>query len=87
MSKSDERAERLEHFEFKFGPLRGRVAAAIDLLSDAQIAVGTHAAYCKQPRDPDRPTRDIEEVLERLAAVKDLLLDVQRRLQQPRTPP
>lgn len=81
MSVFEERGELLDHLEFKLGPTRGRLAAAIDILSDAQIAVGTHAAYCKQPRDPTRPTRDIEDVLRRLDHVKELLLDLRGRLE------
>ena len=76
MSVFDERRDLLEHLEFKHGPLRGRLAASMDILSDAQVTIGTHAAYCKQPRDPSRPTKDIEDALKQLDQVKELLADV-----------
>jgi len=74
------RAELLEHYDFKLGPLRGRVAAAMDILTDAQIGIGTHAAYCKRPANPAEPTRDIQEILEQVEQVKELLIDLRRRL-------
>lgn len=82
MSVFDERAELIDHMEFKFGKPLGRVAAAMDLLSDIQIAVGTHAAYCKRPSNPTRPTRDIEDVLRMIGHVKELMVDLRSELQQ-----
>ena len=80
MSVFEDRRELLENLEFKHGLVRGRLAASMDILSDAQVTIGTHAAYCKQPRDPSRPTRDIEEALRLLDHVKELLADVLRTL-------
>jgi hypothetical protein len=76
MSVFDERRDLLDDLEFKHGSVRGRLAASLDILSDAQITIGTHAAYCKQPRDPARPTRDIEEALKHIDHAKELLADV-----------
>jgi hypothetical protein len=76
MSVFEDRRSLLEHLEFKHGSVRGRLAASLDILSDAQITIGTHAAYCKQPRDPSRPTKDIEEALKHLDHAKELLADV-----------
>lgn len=76
MSVFDDRRDLLDHLEFKYGVVRGRLAATMDILTDAQVAIGAHAAYCKQPRDPSRPTRDIEEVLKQLGDAKELLADV-----------
>jgi len=76
MSVFSDRHDLLENLEFKHGPRRGRLVAAMDILSDAQITIGTHAAYCKQPRDPTRPTRDVEEVLRHIEHAKELLADV-----------
>ncbi len=86
MSVFEERAELLDDFEFKYGAVRGRLAAAVDILSDAQITIGTHAAYCKRPSDPRHPTRDIEEVMRHLGHVKELLSDVKKALEESRKP-
>lgn len=80
MSVFEDRRDLLENLEFKHGPLRGRLAASMDILSDAQVTIGAHAAYCKRPRDPSRPTRDIEEALKLLDHVKELLADVLQSL-------
>ena len=78
MSVFEARQALIDELEFKHGRTRGRLAAAMDILSDAQITIGTHAAYCKQPRDPSRPTRDIEEALRHLEHVKELIADLMR---------
>lgn len=80
MSVFEERAELLDDMQFKYGPTVGRLAAAVDILSDAQIAVGTHAAYCKRPSNPTLPTRDIEDVMLLLSQVKELLQDLRSQL-------
>jgi len=80
MSVFEERADLLDDMQFKYGPTLGRVAAAVDILSDAQIAIGTHAAYCKRPSNPTLPTRDIEDVLLLLSHVKELLQDLRAQL-------
>jgi hypothetical protein len=80
MSVFDERPDLIDDMEFKYGRPLGRVAAAIDLLSDIQIAVGTHAAYCKRPSNPTLPTRDIEDVLRMVGHVKELLFDLRDHL-------
>jgi hypothetical protein len=80
MSVFEERAPLLDDMQFKYGPTIGRIAAAVDILSDAQIAVGTHAAYCKRPSNPTLPTRDIEDVMLLLSHVKELLQDLRSQL-------
>lgn len=80
MSVFDERHELLDHLEFKHGVLRGRLTAALDVLSDAQITIGTHAAYCQRPSNPARPTADVEEAMKLIGQVKELLVDVIGRL-------
>ncbi len=76
MTDPDVRRDRLEDLEFKYGRTKGRLVGAMDILSDAQITVGTHAAYCKQPRNPNRPTRDIEEALRLIDQAKELVAEL-----------
>jgi hypothetical protein len=42
MSIFDEKREELERFEFMMGPERGRLAVALDLVTDSLILVGRH---------------------------------------------
>lgn len=72
----DHERDRLDDMEFQYGPQRGRLLKAVNLLTDAQVAVGTHAAYCRNPRDPAEPTRDIQDVLRLLERAKGLIQSV-----------
>lgn len=84
MSVFDERRASLDDLEFKHGRLKGRLVGAMDVLSDAQITIGTHAAYCKQPRDPNRPTRDIEDALRLIDHAKELVADLITQFDRPK---
>lgn len=86
MSVFIERRALLEDLEFKYGRVKGRLVGAMDILSDAQITIGTHAAYCKQPRDPGRPTRDIEDALRLIDQAKELVADLINEIDRPKVP-
>ena len=55
------------------GPSRGRLAVALDLLTDALAMVGQHGVYCQSTRTPGRPTLDIALVLEQIGDAKELV--------------
>ncbi len=81
MSVFSERAALLEHLEFKFGPVRGRLAALLDILSDVEVGVGAHTAYCQAAKNAARPPRDLRDALRQLGHAKELaaaLLDATR---------
>ena len=48
----DERRAELERHEFMMGTERGRLAVALDLLTDSLIMVGQHGVYCASTRNP-----------------------------------
>jgi hypothetical protein len=58
------------------GPARGRLAVAMDLLTDALAMVGQHGVYCQSARTPGRPTLDIALVVEQIGDAKELLQSV-----------
>jgi hypothetical protein len=66
----------LEKHETMMGPERGRLAVALDLLTDAAAMVGQHGVYCPSARRPGQPTMDIAFVLEQIADAKELLQSV-----------
>ena len=72
MSVFERRHDWLDNLEFKLGLVRGRLAALLDILSDAQITVGTHGAYCHSPQDSRKPTADIQQVMRYLDDAKEL---------------
>jgi hypothetical protein len=67
---------QLEVHETMMGPVRGRLAVALDLLTDALAMVGQHGVYCQSTRNPGRPTMDIALVLEQIEDAKQLLQTV-----------
>jgi len=73
MSVFEERGEELEKQEFMMGPARGRLAVAMDVLTDALVLVGQHGVYCQSARQPGKPPMDVELVLKCLNDSKDLI--------------
>jgi hypothetical protein len=75
-SAFDRHRESLEVHETMMGSTKGRLAVALDLLTDALAMVGQHGVYCQSTRTPGRPTLDIALVLEQIGDAKELLQSV-----------
>ena len=65
--------EVLEVHETMMGQARGRLAVALDLLTDSLALVGQHGVYCKSERFPGQPKMDIALVLEYVDDAKQLV--------------
>ena len=76
MSAFDKHRNALEVHETMMGSAKGRVAVALDLLTDALAMVGQHGVYCPSTRVPGTPTLDIALVLEQIGDAKELLQSV-----------
>lgn len=76
MSTFDKHRDALEVHETMLGTGRGRLAVAMDLLTDALAMVGQHGVYCQSARMPGRPTMDIALVLEQIGDAKALVQSV-----------
>jgi hypothetical protein len=76
LSVFDKHRDELERHETMMGSARGRLAVALDLLTDALAMVGQHGVYCQSARHPGRPTMDIALVLEQIGDAKELLQSV-----------
>ena len=76
MSAFDKHRDALEVHETMMGSANGRVAVALDLLTDALAMVGQHGVYCQSTRMPGKPTLYIALVLERIVDAKELLQSV-----------
>ena len=63
MTIFDEKRDELERYEFMMGSERGKLAVAMDLLTDSLIMVGQHGVYCASTRNPSKPALDLETVL------------------------
>ena len=76
MSAVDRHRDQLEIHETMMGASRGRLAVALDLLTDALAMVGQHGVYCQSTRHPGKPTLDIAVVLQQIGDAKELLQTV-----------
>jgi hypothetical protein len=76
MSVFDKHSDELEKHETMMGQSRGRLAVALDLLTDALAMVGQHGVYCQSARTPGKPTMDIALVLEQIGDAKELVQSV-----------
>jgi hypothetical protein len=73
MSVFDKHRDQLEVHETMMGPGRGRLAVALDLLTDSLALVGQHGVYCRSERFIGKPKMDIALVLEQLQDAKELV--------------
>jgi hypothetical protein len=80
----DHYKEALERYEFQFGPIRGRMATALDILTDAIALVGQHGVYCRSSRQPQFPTMDIRLILSQIEDSKGLIIEAMQELKQAR---
>ena len=86
MSIFDEKRAELEKHEFMMGVERGRLAVALDLLTDSLIMVGQHGVYCASSRNPSKPALDLQSVLGGLEGAKALIQSVMEELQEEQGP-
>jgi hypothetical protein len=80
MSIFDEKRTELERHEFMMGVERGRLAVALDLLTDSLILVGQHGVYCASSRNPSKPALDLQAVLGGMEGAKTLIQSVMEEL-------
>jgi hypothetical protein len=87
MSVYEDRREELEKHEFMMGVPRGRLAVALDLLTDALVLVGQHGVYCRSARTPGKPALDIQMINKGIEDAKELVSSVMQELKQNRQAP
>jgi hypothetical protein len=80
MSVFNEKQADLERYEFMMGVERGRLAVALDLLTDALVLVGQHGVYCASTRNPAKPALDLQAVVGGLDGAKQLIQSVMENL-------
>jgi hypothetical protein len=84
MNVFDEKRAELEHHEFMMGVERGRLAVALDLLTDSLIMVGQHGVYCASTRNPSKPALDLQAVLAGMEGAKALIQSVMEEIREQR---
>ena len=73
MSVFQKHHDTLERHETMMGSARGRMAVALDLVTDSVALVGQHGVYCRSERFPGKPKMDIALILEQLEDAKQLM--------------
>ena len=81
MTIFDERRAELEKYEFMMGVERGRLAVALDVLTDSLILTGQHGVYCVSNRNPSQPRLDLQAVLAGINGAKELIQSVMAHLE------
>ena len=79
-SPFEKHRDALEIHETMMGAARGRLAVALDLLTDSLALVGQHGVYCRSDRFPGQPRLDIALVLEQLDDAKQLVQSAMENL-------
>jgi len=82
MPSFEDHRNEIEHYETLLGRRRGRLAVALDRVTEAQVLVGQHAVYCRSSRDPEEPAMDIQEITKELRAAKELIQSVMEDLRE-----
>lgn len=74
--------DELEHYEQMFGRERGRLAVALDRLTNALVLVGQHGVYCASQRNPMAPAMDIQIIVRELENAKELTQSVMEEIRR-----
>lgn len=70
--------EHLEDLQTQYGPANGKLAMAMDLLSDAEITAGQLTVYCRNGLDPRKPHPDLESLQLYVRAIRVLVREAFR---------
>ena len=81
-----DKRDELERSEFQHGLEAGRLAVALDLLTDSLIMVGQHGVYCQSARQPGKPAMDLQIILQGIEQSKEVVLSVMEELRKMKTP-
>src|SRR5205807_6107836 len=79
---SDAERAKLDDLQFMLGPDAGRLALALEQLTDAMAGINLHAVYCRVEKGPraGQPPLDVAEVLQTLLKAKGLIQESLQRL-------
>jgi len=84
MNAFDEHQEDLERFEQMYGRERGRLAVALDRMTNALVLVGQHGVYCTSQRNPTVPAMDLRIITQELDHAKQLVQSVMEEIKRAR---
>jgi hypothetical protein len=65
--------EKLEDHETMVGPIQGKLAVLLDILTDSLIVAGKHGIYCRNKKKPDDPSLDMQAIMDSLLQSKEIV--------------
>lgn len=71
-----------ERYQFQLGSVRGGLATALDMLTDALTLVGQHGIYCRSARQPQYPAMDVRLVMGQIEESKGLIIAAMEELKK-----
>jgi hypothetical protein len=72
--------DQLARYQFQMGPARGRLATALDLLTDALALTGQHGIYCRHPSGSPEAATDLRLVMRQIEDSKGLIIEAMQEL-------
>ena len=78
----DHYRESRERYSFQMGPVRGGLATALDILTDALALVGQHGVYCRSTRQPQFPSTDVRLIMQQIEDSKGLIIEAMEELKK-----
>jgi hypothetical protein len=82
MSAFTDHKEELEHYEQMLGTERGRLAVALDRMTNALVLAGQHGVYCTSQRSPTVPAMDLRMINQELVHAKELVQSVMEEIKR-----
>ena len=70
---SEELVDKLEDMETQYGPMAGKLAMAMDLITDAEISAGQLSVYCRHGLDASKTHPDLENLQKYIIVVRQLI--------------
>jgi len=74
--------DQLTRYQFQMGPARGRLATALDMLTDALALAGQHGIYCRNPAREDETATDLRLIMKQIEDSKGLIIETMEELKR-----
>jgi hypothetical protein len=68
--------EKLQEHELMMGPVQGKLAVLLDILTDSLITAGKHGIYCRNKQNSNEPSLDMQFIMDGLSQSKELVQSV-----------
>ena len=64
------------------GPVQGKLAVLLDILTDSLIVAGKHGIYCRNKQRPEEPSLDMQMIMQGLSHSKEIVQAVMDHLRK-----